>query len=114
MCSENFASAMLRLPSSPLMASVLGSARRWLSGGPAKPLTFRDVNFETVPASEILEEEAHDASKGRYYPVRIGEVLNTKYQVVGKLGFGLGSTVWLAKNLQSVITLSPRSYLMFQ
>ncbi|PSN61879.1 kinase-like protein [Corynespora cassiicola Philippines] len=37
--------------------------------------------------------------RNRYYPLRIGEVLNTKYQILGKLGFGLGSTVWLANDL---------------
>ena len=64
-----------------------------------QPLHFPDANFETIPASRKLEEEIHDVSAGRYYPLRIDEILNTKYQVVGKLGFGLGSTVWLANDL---------------
>lgn len=34
-----------------------------------------------------------------YYPVQIGEVLNSRYQVVGKLGYGVTSTVWLARDL---------------
>jgi len=81
------------------MASVIGSARRWLNKAPLQPLLFQDANFETLPASRKIEEEINDVSTGRYYPLRIGEVLNTKYQVVGKLGFGLGSTVWLANDL---------------
>lgn len=82
------------------MASVIGLVRRWLKKAPLQPLHFHDTNFETIPTSRKIEEEIHDVSTGRYYPLRIGEVLNTKYQVVGKLGFGLGSTVWLANNLQ--------------
>ncbi|KAI0532658.1 hypothetical protein GGR58DRAFT_159396 [Xylaria digitata] len=35
----------------------------------------------------------------RYYPVWIGEVFANRYQVVGKLGFGAHSTVWLARDL---------------
>ena len=34
------------------------------------------------------------------YPVRLGEVLNERYLVGHKLGFGGGSTVWMAFDLQ--------------
>ncbi|KAH8722359.1 kinase domain protein [Phaeosphaeriaceae sp. PMI808] len=81
------------------MAVAVGLARRWMSKGSMQPLHFPDANFEMIPASQKLEEEAHDPLLERYYPLRIGEILNTKYQVVGKLGFGLGSTVWLANDL---------------
>ncbi|KAJ5333044.1 protein kinase domain protein [Penicillium brevicompactum] len=30
----------------------------------------------------------------------IGDVLNSRYQVVGKLGFGVSSTVWLARDMR--------------
>ena len=48
------------------------------------------------------EEKIDDISTGRYYPVQIGQVFHSRYQVVGKLGFGLGSTVWLSRDLQYV------------
>ncbi|KAG6309254.1 hypothetical protein E4U44_007222 [Claviceps purpurea] len=35
----------------------------------------------------------------QYYPVTIGEIFCARYQVVGKLGFGTTSTVWLARDL---------------
>ncbi|KNZ77718.1 Dual specificity tyrosine-phosphorylation-regulated kinase mbk-2 [Termitomyces sp. J132] len=35
-----------------------------------------------------------------YYPVRIGEVFACRYQVVGKLGFGMTATTWLARDLK--------------
>ncbi|KAM5539165.1 hypothetical protein V8D89_007038 [Ganoderma adspersum] len=34
-----------------------------------------------------------------FYPVQIGEVLHSRYQVVGKLGHGAYSTVWLCRDL---------------
>ncbi|KAL2869548.1 kinase-like domain-containing protein [Aspergillus lucknowensis] len=36
----------------------------------------------------------------RYYPAHIGEVLNSRYQVLTKLGFGSASTVWLCRDLR--------------
>ncbi|KAK0610781.1 kinase-like domain-containing protein [Immersiella caudata] len=80
------------------MASIL---RRFPWPGRAwKPLSFANTNFRRVSAEEKLEEEllpGYVAS--RYYPVRIGQVFKDRYQVVGKLGFGTTSTVWLARDL---------------
>ncbi|KAL9000350.1 MAG: hypothetical protein Q9169_001067 [Polycauliona sp. 2 TL-2023] len=65
-------------------------------------IRFTNPNFKTLPPDQVIEEEAHDAiSQKRYYPVRIGDVINEKYQILGKLGFGVGSTVWLAKELRA-------------
>ncbi|KAL8910112.1 MAG: hypothetical protein Q9171_004573 [Xanthocarpia ochracea] len=50
-----------------------------------QPICFPDSGFLSLPSDQQIEEEAHDASKGRYYPVRIGEIFNEHYQVVGKL-----------------------------
>jgi len=53
-----------------------------------------------VKDSVIVEEEQFDEFKaGQYYPVNTGDVYASKYQVLGKLGFGTTSTVWLACNL---------------
>jgi serine/threonine-protein kinase SRPK3 len=67
-------------------------------------MRFDSNHFKTLPASEKFEEEGFDDfSTGRYCPIRISQVLDTRYQIVGKLGFGLGSTVWLARDLKWVI-----------
>jgi hypothetical protein len=81
------------------MASIL---RRFSWPGRAwKPLTFSNTSFRQIPLEENLEEEllpGYVAS--RYYPVRLGQVLKDRYQIVGKLGFGTSSTVWLARDLR--------------
>ncbi|KAI8725372.1 Protein kinase domain-containing protein [Fusarium sp. LHS14.1] len=82
-----------------MRASFLGRLR-W-PGRPWKPLTFSNPNFTQIPLHQQVEEEhLPDYIASRYYPVRIGEVLRDRYQIVGKLGFGTTSTVWLARDLE--------------
>lgn len=72
-------------------------------------ISFKNSNFSILPSDQKIEEEAHDSvSKGRYYPVQIGEVIQQKYQILGKLGFGLGSTVWLANEYWYVSLIRAR------
>lgn len=68
---------------------------------PSLPIRFPTRGFQVIPSSEVLEEEQFEGLKsGQYYPVNIGDVFASKYQVIGKLGFGVTSTVWLARDLQ--------------
>lgn len=53
-------------------------------------------------AVEIEEETLHGYVAERYYPVHLGQVFNSRYQVVTKLGFGATSTIWLCRDLKSV------------
>lgn len=49
------------------------------------PIVFPTSGFETVGASEKLEEESlAEFSSGRFYPVNIGEIFASRYQVVGE------------------------------
>lgn len=83
------------------MASILKWAKRSIQRAPSPPIRFPNTGFKTIHASEVLEEEQFpDFNTGQYYPVNIGEIFNSKYQVVGKLGFGVISTVWLARDLK--------------
>ncbi|KAG6898854.1 hypothetical protein C0993_003519 [Termitomyces sp. T159_Od127] len=54
-----------------------------------------------IEPGELVEEEnlPHYVAE-RYYPVCIGEVFVSRYRVIGKLGFGMTSTVWLARDLK--------------
>ncbi|KAF3479599.1 kinase domain-containing [Arthroderma uncinatum] len=74
-----------------------------LSRSPLVPLRFPATGFKVIPATELLEEEHYEEFKtGNYCPVNIGDVYGSNtYQILGKLGFGSTSTVWLARNLQN-------------
>lgn len=49
-------------------------------------------------ASVIEEERLPLYKPEQFYPVHIGEVLSSRYQVLGKLGYGSYSTVWLCRD----------------
>ncbi|OJJ68258.1 hypothetical protein ASPBRDRAFT_77961 [Aspergillus brasiliensis CBS 101740] len=72
---------------------------------PLPPRRFPTTGFTTIPASTILEEERFSSFRnGNYYPVNIGDIFASKYQVLGKLGYGSTSTVWLDQDLQFIYT----------
>ena len=82
------------------MPSLFRWASRLTRWAPATPRTFPSHGCVVIPESLKIEEETlPDYVPGRYYPVRIGEVLASRYQIVGKLGYGMTSTVWLARDL---------------
>ncbi|KAB8253552.1 kinase-like protein [Aspergillus pseudonomiae] len=66
----------------------------------SQPRIFPDSGFYIMNSNTKFEEETlPDYLEERYYPVRIGEVFNSQYQVITKLGFGSSSTVWLCRDL---------------
>ena len=48
----------------------------------------------------IDEETIPNYSPNDYYSTHPGQVLNDRYQTITNLGWGFGSTVWLAEDLQ--------------
>jgi hypothetical protein len=52
------------------------------------------------PKTPVEEERLSCYSPEDYYPVSIGDVFKSRYQVVGKLGYGAYSTVWLCRDLR--------------
>jgi len=61
------------------------------------------IHTANVERSEPLEEETlphydHD----QFYPVRVGQHLGSDYKVLGKLGYGAYSTVWLCRDMRSI------------
>jgi hypothetical protein len=54
-----------------------------------------------INPSQKIDEETFDWYDPKdWYPVRIGEVFKSRYQVIGKLGYGVTSTVWLCKDIR--------------
>lgn len=62
-------------------------------------LTRRPEPHVLDNALKYEEEQLKWYTPGKFYPVRIGEVFDRRYQVVGKLGYGAYSTVWLCRDL---------------
>ncbi|KAJ8116979.1 hypothetical protein OPT61_g1714 [Boeremia exigua] len=57
---------------------------------PWPQLRFPTTGFEVVSDTALFEEEQlEEFHRGVYYPVNIGDVFASKYQIVGKLGFGV-------------------------
>ena len=53
----------------------------------------------------LVEEEMFDwYDPDEWYPVKIGDVFESRYQVLVKLGFGSVSTAWLCRDLRFVPT----------
>jgi serine/threonine-protein kinase SRPK3 len=67
---------------------------------PPRPLPT--ATYKVLDSNVLIEEETfswYNAEK--WYPVRIGEVFRSRYQVLLKLGFGSASTIWLCRDLES-------------
>lgn len=66
-----------------------------------QPREFLPTGFEVIDPSQKVEEEQLPLYKrDEYCPMRIGEVLMDRYQILAKLGYGSTSTVWLARDLK--------------
>ncbi|EXJ82333.1 CMGC/SRPK protein kinase [Capronia epimyces CBS 606.96] len=58
------------------------------------------MTITTTGLSQPLEEERLPwYHPDQFYPMRIGETINSRYRVLGKLGYGAYSTVWLCRNM---------------
>lgn len=56
---------------------------------------------------EKLDEEAIPRYKPEhFYPAKLGETVNNTYQLVSKLGFGMTSTVWLARDTRRYVPIN--------
>ncbi|KAE8140333.1 kinase-like protein [Aspergillus pseudotamarii] len=65
------------------------------------PRNFPTQGFDIIDRSETVEEQSlPNYDPKLFYPVRLGEVLNNRYQIVGKLGYGTSSTVWLGRDFR--------------
>src|SRR2546423_8600769 len=81
--------------------SLRRSVRIMVSVPPSPRRNFPAHGFVTPNATEKVEEEQIPSYRPEdYYPVYIGEVFNSRYQIVTKLGFGANSTVWLCRDLR--------------
>ncbi|KAI9163410.1 protein kinase [Paramyrothecium foliicola] len=82
---------------SPALKAVRRAHLRADIVNPAQGLS--DADFETLPIDKpIVEENLPNYKAERYYAAHIGQILQDRYRIVGKLGFGGGSTVWACRD----------------
>lgn len=68
-----------------------------------QPRTYPKDGFPLLSQQDKFEEERCSTYRAEnFYPVQLGQVFESRYQVVAKLGFGTTSTVWLCRDLKSV------------
>lgn len=71
------------------------------SSSRVSPRTFPSTGFITIPATVKIDEENWPWYRPEsYYPVRIGDVLHSRYQILYKMGFGTTSTIWMCRDLE--------------
>ncbi|CCF42428.1 protein kinase [Colletotrichum higginsianum] len=76
------------------------------------PRTFPAAGFDAIAKDGLVEEETvPEYNPAHFYPVRLGEVFNDRFQTVAKLGYGSSSTIWLARDLQDRQYLALKIYI---
>ena len=81
------------------MANMCRWVRNVFVRSASPPRKFLNSGFTVISDADKLEEENWDWYKpGRFYPVRNGEVFQSRYQVLGKFGYGSRSTAWLCRD----------------
>jgi hypothetical protein len=56
---------------------------------------------KSLPTSVLVEEERVPGYRPEFfYPANPGQVLNNRYKILTKIGWGTASTVWLAEDLE--------------
>lgn len=109
----------VRVKMSSLWASFTSSSKSLLtlplgqkstSNAPEEPRSLPSSGFTTISNDQLVEEEElPDYRADRFYPVRLGEIFQNRFQIVAKLGFGSSSTTWLARDLMWACTSFPLS-----
>jgi hypothetical protein len=68
---------------------------------PCRRPSTRLLSSAKIHLGQPFEEETFPwYAADQFYPVRVGEVLDSRYKVLGKLGYGAHSTSWLCRNIR--------------
>ncbi|PTU19731.1 hypothetical protein P175DRAFT_0503248 [Aspergillus ochraceoroseus IBT 24754] len=79
----------------------LSRLHRFFRQCPSPPRILKPSKFPILDSATKIEEERMPAyDRGLFYPVKLGDVFVSRYQVLSKLGFGASSTVWFCRDLR--------------
>ena len=72
-----------------------------------------ELRPQLLPPHIAIEEELfrHYNPKA-FYPVHPGDIFNSKYKTIVKLGYGSHSTVWLAEDLRKCVSIPHRLFVI--
>lgn len=57
-------------------------------------------HYDTISTLKQIEEETQPKyHPDHFYPAKLNEILEGRYQIIAKLGYGVTATVWLAQDL---------------
>lgn len=76
------------------------------SSGASTPPTYEEEDYDydysdrEQPKELAGEESLASYGFGGYHPVNLGDVLDGRYRILCKLGFGGYATVWLAEAIE--------------
>ncbi|KAE8408655.1 protein kinase [Aspergillus pseudonomiae] len=77
---------------------------------PSPSRKFSQAGIILDPNQKLEEENLREYWPHQFYPVKIGDVFTSRYQVIGKLGYGGHSTVWLCRDLQQHAYVTLKMY----
>ncbi|KAJ5587278.1 protein kinase [Penicillium hispanicum] len=74
------------------------------------PWQFSQSSIRLDSIEKLEEETLPWYSQDHFFPVKIGDIFRSRYQVIGKLGYGGYSTVWLCRDLQQHVYVTLKMY----
>lgn len=89
-----FYSCSWKTPAGGLACKSFMESKNFSSSADSGPIPFKYVPIEEVERLEKYQS-------GGYHPILIGDVLQSRYRVAHKLGYGAYSTTWLCRDYQS-------------
>ena len=94
------------------MNTIWPSVRRFSALLRKKPFLMPSPG-PPLPHGILVDEEISPVYDSRYfYPAKPREVLADRYQTLVKVGWGVSSTVWLARDLQMYPSISVQSQVL--
>ncbi|CAK40849.1 uncharacterized protein An11g10510 [Aspergillus niger] len=98
------------------MASLLRPPRNHTIHGRVPSSLRKYTSHQYLPRNIPIEEETlPHYNPTHYYPVNIGDIYHSRYQITGKVGYGADSTSWVCRDLRKytvlkISTSSPESH----
>lgn len=85
---------------------IRNTITRSLSSLRRQPLPTPPLGSLLPKDAEVDEEIIPGYESKRFYPAKPGEILDDRYQILVKVGWGTSSTVWFARDMRGYCCFS--------